>query len=313
MNRQCRRGGKLIWRRDFPVEMKHTIIYTADLHGNEGQYRKLVSRAIEISADSIIIGGDIAPKDFPFESFIEGQRLFLEQRLPELLSQLRDSLPDCRVFLMLGNDDCASNLDVLRQGEPELYTLIHGKRVALTEDFDLVGYAYVPITPFGIKDWEKYDFSRVPSGMEGPYRERKLSNYRLEGFKSAQHGWKRFLFTPEIERKDSIQNDLEQELYRADAEKTVYVVHTPPSGTSLDQVMAGKHVGSMALRAFIEAEQPYLTLHGHIHETVDVSGEYTELVGKTLCAAPGNYNTGEKLAVLEFDLYGPSEMRRILL
>ena len=293
--------------------MKHTVIYTADVHGNEGQYRKLVSRAIEISADSIIIGGDIAPKDLSFDSFIGEQRTFLEQRLPDLLSPLRDSLPDCRVFLMMSNDDCAANLDVLERGEPGLYQIIHGKRIALTEDFDLVGYAYVPITPFGIKDWEKYDLSSVPQGLEEAYARRKSANYRLRGFKSAREGWEPFLFTPASERHDSIQKDLEQELYRKNPEKTVYVVHTPPEGTALDQVARGQHVGSMALRMFIEEEQPYLTLHGHIHETVDVSGKWRETIGKTLSASPGNYNSKEALAVLEFDVSALSKMRRVIL
>lgn len=31
------------------------------------------------------------------------------------------------------------------------------------------------------------------------------------------------------------------------------------------------HVGSVALRKYIEEQQPFITLHGHIHETVDIS------------------------------------------
>lgn len=294
------------------------LLYTADLHGNEGQYGRLVRHALKISADSVIIGGDIAPKDFPSDTFITGQRLFLEKRLPELLRPLRQSLPDCRVFLMMGNDDCAANLDMLEQGDPELYQVIHGKRIALTEDFDLVGYAYVPITPFGIKDWEKYDFSKVPESLKEAYHQRKLSNYKLAGFKSTPQGWSPFRFTSHMEQKESIQRDLEQDLYRKDPQKTVYVVHAPPDRTKLDQTIAGQHVGSMALRAFIEREQPYLTLHGHVHETVEVSGSFTDTIGETLCASPGNHTVriagllglGLPVAVLEFDLYKNHEMRR---
>ena len=42
--------------------MQHKILYTSDIHGNEVQYSKLIQYAIKISADTIIIGGDIAPK-----------------------------------------------------------------------------------------------------------------------------------------------------------------------------------------------------------------------------------------------------------
>lgn len=58
--------------------MHHKVLFTSDIHGNEVQYRKLVDYAIEISADSVIIGGDIAPKNFRDDWVIVGQRVFLE-------------------------------------------------------------------------------------------------------------------------------------------------------------------------------------------------------------------------------------------
>jgi len=67
--------------------MQHKIVFTADTHGNEFQYRKLVGYAIEVSAVSIVIGGDIAPCEFGVENLIKGQRHFLDERLAELLRQ----------------------------------------------------------------------------------------------------------------------------------------------------------------------------------------------------------------------------------
>lgn len=34
------------------------------------------------------------------------------------------------------------------------------------------------------------------------------------------------------------------------------------------------HVGSIALRRFIEARQPLLTLHGHVHESARLTGSW---------------------------------------
>lgn len=292
--------------------MHHKVLFTSDIHGNEIQYRKLVDYAIEISADSVIIGGDIAPKNFRDDWVIVGQRAFLEERLPELLRPLKEKRQP-KVFLIMGNDDCAANLDVLEEKDSSLFKLIHGKRIKLTREIDIVGYSYVPITPFGIKDWEKYDFSEVPENLFEDYRLRKILNYNLLGFKTEGTGWKRFRFTPEMEKKDSIQKDLSRDLFCKNSEKTVYVFHAPPNNTDLDQLYNGSHAGSMAIRMFIEKYQPYLTLHGHIHETVDHSGNYKQRIGKTLCLTAGNSNIDRQLAVLVFNVKDPWNVTRLII
>ncbi len=223
-----------------------------------------------------------------------------------------------RVFLMMGNDDCAANLDVLKKNDPGLFRLIHGKRIKLTEEFDIVGYSFVPITPFGAKDWEKYDFSEAPTNLLEEYEEIKRTNYKLSGVKSTTSGWERFQFTPEMEKTDSLQRDLFHDSFLKDADKTVYVIHAPPYKTNLDQVYNGfgdeaVHLGSMAVRLFIERYQPLLTLHGHIHETVELSGDYKQEIGKTLCLSAGNSNIKSQLAVLVFDLYDPRNVSRELI
>lgn len=46
----------------------------------------------------------------------------------------------------------------------------------------------------------------------------------------------------------------------------VFVPHAPPYGTKVDIVHDGYHVGSTAVREFIENEQPDVVICGHIHE-----------------------------------------------
>lgn len=287
------------------MKMKsHIIVYTSDVHGNEVQYEKLVAYSRKIHADSIIIGGDIAPKDRS-ENFVSNQRKFLEYRLPELLSKKEKNTT---VFLMMGNDDCKINEDVLKEGA--LYMLIHNKRVQITKDFDIVGYSHIPITPFRLKDWEKFDMSDVPENLASEYELRKKTNYRIDGFKSTNSGWKEFLFKPEDEKLDSIQKDLSHSIFQKDVKKTVYAIHAPPNKTNLDVLMNGDHVGSIAVRLFIEECQPYLTLHGHIHETVQMSGDFRSQIGKTISLSSGNHNIGPNLAVVVFDLYKPNLAKR---
>ena len=46
----------------------------------------------------------------------------------------------------------------------------------------------------------------------------------------------------------------------------VVLTHVPPRDTRLDRTIFGNHVGSAALRAFIEQKQPALVICGHIHD-----------------------------------------------
>ena len=61
----------------------------------------------------------------------------------------------------------------------------------------------------------------------------------------------------------------------------VLVSHSPPRG-ALDRTLTGLHVGSTAVRRFIEEERPVAGLHGHIHEARGV-----ERLGPTLLVNPG--------------------------
>jgi len=57
----------------------------------------------------------------------------------------------------------------------------------------------------------------------------------------------------------------------------VVLAHTPPFGTKVDKTRSGIHVGSKALRSFIEKNEPDLYICGHIHEArgIDTIGKTT--------------------------------------
>ena len=62
----------------------------------------------------------------------------------------------------------------------------------------------------------------------------------------------------------------------------VVIMHNPPKDTACDQLLNGAHVGSAALRAFIDRTQPLLVVTGHIHESAGIS-----TVGATTVLNPG--------------------------
>lgn len=68
---------------------------------------------------------------------------------------------------------------------------------------------------------------------------------------------------------------------------TVVVVHDAPYDTNCDDLGNGVHVGSKAIRAFIEKAQPQLVLCGHIHEARSVDS-----IGKTTVINTGMLSDG---------------------
>lgn len=81
------------------------------------------------------------------------------------------------------------------------------------------------------------------------------------------------------------------------------MTHGPPFDTCCDMLKSDIHCGSRAIRNCIEQFQPLLTLHGHIHETVDkMNGVFTSVIGATTCASCGNYPQTSHIALLEVDI-----------
>jgi Icc-related predicted phosphoesterase len=78
-----------------------------------------------------------------------------------------------------------------------------------------------------------------------------------------------------------------------EADNFILVSHTPPEQTNTDRLLNGRHVGSSAVRAFIEEKQPLLCLTGHIHES---RGQ--DSIGKTLVLNPGMLKQGGYIEVI---------------
>jgi hypothetical protein len=88
----------------------------------------------------------------------------------------------------------------------------------------------------------------------------------------------------------------------AGAEHHVVLSHPPPYGSALDRTSTAKHVGSTALRSFIDRMQPEVVICGHIHESRGV-----EKLGQTTAvncgpAAAGYYALAELGDQLRVDL-----------
>ncbi len=281
--------------------------FVSDLHGQQQRYERLFDMIASERPAAVLLGGDLLPgahrsasARFPgVTDFIDD---YLAARLRGIKTDIGDEYPV--ICAILGNDDPRSvepRMTDARHGD--LWTYVHNCCVEVG-GFRVCGYGCVPPTPFQSKDWERYDVSRhVEPGCISPEEGRRSVPADLSEIRYA-----------------TIQGDLESLAGEADLADAVMLFHAPPydsmldraalDGRRIDHVPLDVHVGSVAIRRFILQRQPRVTLHGHIHESASITGNWKEKLGDTWCFTAAH--RGPELAVVIFDPADPSQATREL-
>jgi Icc-related predicted phosphoesterase len=284
------------------------LVYTADLHGNLDLYRVAGQAAQRWGADAIIFGGDLCPGTPSAASthLPHAQPQFLLHELGPVLEQWKRRQPCLRIFAIPGNDDCQTVLPALEELEKRgLIENLHQTAKSLG-DYVLAGLAFVPPTPFSIKDFERRDSAR-DAWVEPQFARCVLGTPR--GFKPIED------FVSYLNSLPTLEEELNQ-LPAGDPARTVAVIHCPPFETACDVLFDGRHIGSRALRRWTENRQPLLALHGHIHESPKVSGAFVDRIGNTIVVNPGCDHSRphlvfidlEHLTELEHSIYGKTKL-----
>jgi uncharacterized protein len=268
--------------------------FTSDLHGQGALYEQLLATVAAHRPRAVMIGGDLAPHSGGPDG-VSRQRVFLEGFLVEFARRLHEASPAGALLLMMGNDDWAANHDCLERHDGALWNVLH-PRVVVVDGTKVAGLSWVPITPGSLKDWERWD----DGAPETPAR--------LDGWRSGEGGLTPHRFDPE-HREPTIAAALDELSAATDAGTTVFALHSPPRDTLCDMIGARTHVGSRAIRAFIERHQPPLVLSGHIHESPRVSSSYRDTIGRTGIVNPGQFGT-QRLCGVWFDPARPAETLR---
>lgn len=282
-------------------------LFASDLHGRTDRYRELFAAVERERPAALLLGGDLLPGGALAHAGAEhkGGDFFdavLGPRLEQLREQLGDAYP--RVLAILGNDDPRSaEASLERLAARGLLEHVHGRRAVLG-GFPVYGYACVPPTPFLLKDWERYDVSR----------------YVEPGCVSPEEGWRTVPGQANRIRFGTIARDLASLAGDDDLASAVFLFHAPPHETALDRaaldgvmvehVQVDVHVGSIAIRRFIETRRPALTLHGHVHESARLTGAWRDRIGATVMLSAAH--DGPELALVRFDLEDPSGATREL-
>lgn len=277
------------------------LVYTSDMHGNALMYEQLLGLALERRADAVVVGGDLLPRAIRLDEALATQQAFVSAQLRPMLERFR-AAGGGAAYLLAGNDDWAAAIAALHELErAELAWPLHNRVYALEGGLHLAGYGCVPLTPFSIKDYERRDTGDMP-----PY------SFAM-AYVSAGADRPQPTSAAELAALPTIAEELAALAAQSGSARTVYVCHAPPHATPLDQ-SRGRHLGSIAVRQFIERHAPPLTLHGHIHEAPATSGRYATRLGATWSANPGNdgrclhalfLDTGDIAGTLWHTVYGP--------
>ena len=276
--------------------------FVSDLHGKTDRYLKLFDQIKNEKPDIVFFGGDLLPhalkKSEIYDDFVID---FLFPNLRKLEQSLQKKYPD--IFLILGNDDARCEEEIfIKESIKGLFHYANQKKFII-DKYKIFGYSFIPPTPFQNKDWEKYDVSRyVDPGCVHP----------TEGFRTTE-------ITEDIEYA-TIKNDLDELTKDEDVSNAIFLFHSPPYKTNLDRAaLDGKmfdrvpldvHVGSIAIQRFIEERQPLLTLHGHIHESTRITGQWKHQFERTVSfnAAHDDF----ELSIIKFKLEDIGNAERYL-
>ncbi len=278
----------------------NTCLFVSDLHGKMSRYEALLKIIRKEKPDFVFIGGDLLPHKEAIQSVDPSKSSFISDFLFRKFKKLKDKM-ECNypeIFLIPGNDDHKLVFDTLFEGEKDdLWRIIHNHCI-VTGKYSFYGYACVPPTPFRIKDWERYDISKdLGPGCLAP----------ADGYHSTPPH-----FDPE---NATIESEIIKLTNDDGLEFGIFLFHSPPYNTAFDQAEISEGivlpVGSKAIRNFIEEKKPYITLHGHIHESVRISGEWKQSFGRTFSFSAAH--DGPELSVIKFELHDPHSASRRLI
>lgn len=306
------------------------IFFATDVHGSELCWRKFVNAGKYYGADVLILGGDMTGKAvIPIIREPNGHwtSTFLEQQLTLTteaeVRSLAETVANRGYYPIRLTREEFDALTSGAHGDPQaaIDRIYEAEAIGRIERW--LALAEERLKPDGRQVYccpGNDDFLGIDPVIERSsivrHGEGRVWEV-MEGVVLLSTGWTNP--TPWHTYREVSEEELERRLEAVYQEvppgaRCICNIHCPPYGSSLDEApeldaelhprFAGRSlvpVGSRAVRSFIERHQPFLCLHGHVHE----SRGYRHL-GKSLCINPGSqYEQGVLLgAIVDVDRKG---------
>lgn len=268
------------------------LLFTSDLHGREDLYRQLVAAVREERPDVVLLGGDLCGDCLRHDPLSEQVR-FVHTIFAEAIAQLRQDQPRLPIGLTMGNHDlsCAA-LAMSALGGASRVQVLEPSEVWRASSLAVTGYPCCPPSGWWTWDYERLDRpgDPLPANSGAVWDEDAAA-----------------LVDRSPEKHFTRMPTMQEELSRAACprQQWVFVAHAPPYDSGLDCVLGGDAVGSRAVREFITRAQPTISLHGHFHDSPDVSGRVCCRIGRTLAINVGQDD--DRLIYACLDVEAPGE------
>ena len=322
------------WNADL---MSRDTLFITDLHGNLSALRRAVERAEQVTPLCyLVLGGDLAP-NLVMVRLRDGDFVLRHEACygPEVADDFRARLREGRhyrpedqhgkhplayaieldvaAFLELGDDETRallerpSSFDFLRERQREfvageLLPLLRRYRDEGKEVFVMLGNDDFADLEAPLLEEERLGNLSYVHGRVCPLGRSQILGYSCVLSKPFRYRyWER--------SEEQIGQELSALTAGRDPARLLLSIHMPPHGTNLDMLWPdGRHVGSRAVRAALEAGRFGIGLFGHIHESHLISGSRHDRVGGTLVINAGGYHDSECCAVI-FDAANPEDWR----
>lgn len=267
------------------------VCYTSDLHGSERHYAELGGLLRAERADLVVLGGDLV-RDFDRSLPIGPQVMAARDALLACLDAWRAGHPELRVACVGGNHEIAAMRVAFRPfHHAGRLTLLDHRKAWRCGGLTWLGYSCTPPSPHWAKDYERLD-----------RRDDPIPNFPGQVWDPETDALRDVDLVEHFRGRASIEEELSA-APRLD-EPWVLVAHSPPYGTRLDRLPhIAEPLGSRAIRHLIEVGRPVLSLHGHLHESPELTGTYRDRVGEATCVNPGQGM--ERLHAVCFDTTDP--------
>ncbi|WP_321308417.1 metallophosphoesterase [Marinifilum fragile] len=241
------------------------FIFTSDLHGNTSLYQEL-KMLIDSSGDIdyLFLGGDL----FAHTGQLKDQINFIDSYLKDFLKEI-----SIKTLFIPGNIDWPDAIHTINK-LPDEYDINeldpHG--ITIDKNITIAGYSFVIPGPLHRKDYELRD---LKNDTYTPIPDSYITNRK---------GDKTYIQKDHFDKNQSI----EEELQNINPQCKILITHSPPFSEYLDLCYANKHIGSKAIRNKIQELMPDLSLHGHVHESPNITGKWYEKIGNTISINVGS-------------------------
>jgi Icc-related predicted phosphoesterase len=285
------------------------VFFITDVHGSTRCFKKFLNAAKFYDANVLVLGGDITGKllipiidqgDGTFRCTFEGSELALKDRadIDGIIAKANDSGYYTQLMTKKEYEETAADPKNVRAAFVKAMVDRVGEWIRLAEErLSKAGVAcYISPGNDDIFDIDAVlSSSNYVINPEGRVVSIDADHEMITLGYTNHTPWN----SPREVDEDELGNKIEAMASGVKNMKSaIFNIHVPPINTVIDKapmvdanlkvVVKGNQVqmvsaGSSACRKAIEAHQPLLGIHGHIHESKGIVK-----IGRTLCANPGS-------------------------